>query len=192
MEIKNPSSAPNLNSEEQAALLRVARDAVTAASRGECYEPPEVLPGGVPRSAGVFVSLHLGDELRGCIGVTQTRQPLVESTAHCARAAALEDPRFPPLSVAEVPQVGIEISVLGELRALGPGERPRPGIDGVLIEQEGRQGLLLPQVAIRFGWSAERLLSETCRKAELPGDAWTRGARVRVFQAQVFSEEAVT
>ncbi len=189
MEIKQP---PNLSSAARDALLKAAREAVRAAVHDKDYVLPDGLPAETRSASGVFVSLHLAKDLRGCIGVTRSRKPLAESVTHCARAAALEDPRFPRLSAEELPKVLIEISVLGEFRVLGPEGRPRPGVDGVLIEQGERQGLLLPQVAPRYGWSAEQLLSETCRKAGLSGDAWTRGARVWVFQAQIFSEREAT
>ena len=192
MEIKHPPGAPTLSAEARGALLKTARDALEAAVHKRDYLLPDGLPAEIRSASGVFVSLHLAEDLRGCIGVTHSRKPLAESVAHCARAAALEDPRFPQLSAEELPGVLIEISVLGEFRVLGPEERPRPGIDGVFTEQSGRQGLLLPQVALRYGWSAEQLLSETCRKADLPSDAWTRGAHVCVFQAQIFSEREAT
>ncbi len=192
MKIKHPPGAPNLSPEARDALLKTSRDAVRAAVHNTDYVLPDGLPAETRSASGVFVSLHLAEDLRGCIGVTHSRKPLAESVAYCARAASLEDPRFPPVSAEELPAVLIEISVLGEFRILGPEERPRPGIDGVCIDQGERQGLLLPQVALRHKWSAEQLLSEVCRKANLPGDAWTTGARVSVFQAQIFSGREAT
>jgi len=190
MEIKTPHDPPALDAEARAALLRLARAAICAGVRGEDWSRPRALLPPLNEPGAAFVSLHLEGDLRGCIGVLRPSPTLAEAVAHCARAAALEDPRFAPLAAHELARTLIEISVLGALRPLAAAELPRPGVDGVVVAREDRQGLLLPQVAVGRGWSAERFLEETCRKAGLPRDAWRRGALVSVFQAQVFSEAA--
>lgn len=191
MEIKK-LDPPALDPESEQLLLRMARDSIAAALSGEEYRTPAELPPELGEPGAAFVSLHLGGELRGCIGVVRPLEPLANAVAHCACAAALEDPRFPPLAPQELADVTIEISVLGAMRPLAPGEMPRPGVDGVVVAQGPRQGLLLPQVASEHGWNAARLLQETCLKAGLPADAWKFGAQVRVFQARVFSESGPT
>jgi hypothetical protein len=187
-EIKTSSDAPQLGREAQALLLRVARDAIAAALCGQPRASPPEIPAPLNEPAACFVSLHQGGDLRGCIGVVKALRPLIDAVAHCARAAAFEDPRFEPLTKEDLAGIEIEISVLGGMRPLEEGELPRPGLDGVVISQGGREGLLLPQVATENGWDARRLMEETCRKAGLPRDSWLRGARASVFQARVFSE----
>ena len=192
MEIKASEEAPQLGRDAQSFLLRTAREAITAALRGVSYGPPRRAPAPLSDPGACFVSLHHGGELRGCIGVMRAQRPLADAVAHCAQAAAFEDPRFPPLTGEELAHLEIEISVLGVMRPLLPGEMPRPGVHGVVIAQGSLEGLLLPQVAVENGWSALQLMEETCRKAGLSRDAWRRGAQASVFLARVFSERELT
>jgi AmmeMemoRadiSam system protein A len=118
-----------------------------------------------------------------------------------AGSAAVEDPRFASVTLPELPELRIEISVLTppvDLRELGvPANATprqiaaavRPGTHGLLISQGHRRGLLLPQVATEYGWSAERFLTETCHKAGLPGDAWQHGAKIEAFTAEIIHED---
>ena len=62
------------------------------------------------------------------------------------------------------------------------------GRDGLIAEQGWRRGLLLPQVAVEYGWDREAFLARTCGKAGLPTDAWTRGATISRFEAEVFDD----
>jgi AmmeMemoRadiSam system protein A len=107
---------------------------------------------------------------------------------HCALAAGFEDPRFPPLEPTEAPGLSLEISVLSAPRVVRDASEIRIGRDGLIVTQGRRQGLLLPQVALEHGWDTPGFLRETCRKAGLEDDAWTRGARMEAFEAQVFAE----
>jgi AmmeMemoRadiSam system protein A len=192
MEIKPPHAPPELDAAARALLLRLARQAIAAALGGGSSGPAAAVPASLEQPGAAFVSLHVAGQLRGCIGQMHPFDSLARTVTHCARAAALEDPRFPALSPSEMERAVIEISVLGGLRDLEPGGLPRPGVDGVRISLGGRQGLLLPQVASEHGWSAERLLAETCRKAGLPPDAWRKGAKVQVFGALIFSDGGIT
>ncbi|HWZ53896.1 MAG TPA: AmmeMemoRadiSam system protein A [Candidatus Acidoferrales bacterium] len=174
-------------------LLDVARRAVKlAAERGKLLEDiprDEVLE----RPAGAFVTLHRHGRLRGCVGQLASKEPLISVVAYCAMAAALEDPRFDPMTAAEFEGLAIEISVLSALADISPGEI-ETGRHGLLVSSDdggrgGRRGVLLPQVAGEFGWTAERFLEETCVKAGLEREAWKRaGTRVQGFTAEVFSE----
>jgi uncharacterized protein (TIGR00296 family) len=106
-----------------------------------------------------------------------------------AVAAALDDPRFPPVVAAEVPALHLEISILEP-----PVELPDPagfeaGRHGIVVERGARRGLLLPQVAPEMGWGAEQMLTGVCHKAGLPGDAWRdRGTKLYVFESYCFRE----
>jgi AmmeMemoRadiSam system protein A len=114
--------------------------------------------------------------------------PLSDTLARCAAAAALEDPRFPPVGPQEIPELEIELSLLSRPEPVMP-EQIEPGRHGLLVRQGFRSGLLLPQVAARYAWSAQRFLEETCIKAGLERDAWRDPAtRVYAFTAEVFSE----
>jgi len=141
--------------------------------------------------AGAFVSLHKQGLLRGCIGYVHALHPLYRTVMEAAAAAALHDPRFPPVRPAELPDVHLEISVLSPFRTVRA-EEIQVGAHGLLIAQERKQGLLLPQVAVEHQWDRERFLEETCRKAGLAPDAWRRGATIEAFTAEVFGEEYST
>lgn len=145
---------------------------------------------------GVFVSLYVDAELVGCIGYPEPVLPLYKAVIQSAIGAAFEDPRFPPLKKEQMKNLRIEISVLTkpeEIKVKDPSEYPKKvkiGVDGLVIRDEFGSGLLLPQVAVEWGWDSKKFLSETCRKAGLPPDCWDNMKRnVYKFQAQIFSEE---
>lgn len=138
---------------------------------------------------GAFVTLYLAGELRGCIGVATAVSPLYETVQNCAISAATTDPRFPPLTLSELSEVRIEISVLSPLERVKAIEEIEIGVHGLIVYHEGRRGLLLPQVATEHGWDREQFLRQVCRKAGLPMDEWTKGARVERFTALVFGED---
>ena len=176
-----------LSPDDRARLLAGARAAVVDALAGR---PPRVVaPEGVfARRAGVFVSFHLDGDLRGCIGHPGGDQPLASVVPECAVAAATGDPRFNAVSPGELARCVIEISVLGPIIPVSdPGEIV-VGRDGLIAEQGWRRGLLLPQVAVEYGWDLEAFLSRTCAKAGLPPDAWKRGAALSRFEAEVVDD----
>jgi AmmeMemoRadiSam system protein A len=173
---------------EKKALLEVARRALVAAVQR--HEPMDNSPGegalACPGSA--FVTLFLRKRLRGCIGQLPCQTELVDVVAHCAKAAASEDPRFTPVRPEELPHIEIELSVLSPLIDIPP-EQIEPGKHGLMVSNNERRGVLLPQVATQFHWNGIRFLEATCEKAGLSKDAWkARETRVQAFTAEVFSE----
>ena len=168
-------------------LLQEARRAVSDALAGRPADPAE--PEGVlGLCAGVFVSFHSHGDLRGCIGHLDGDQPLAAVVARSAVAAATGDPRFAPVTRAELDDCEIEISVLGPIEPVGDVEDIVVGRHGLIVEQGWHRGLLLPQVAREQRWSRDTFLARTCAKAGLPDDAWTRGATIMKFEAEVFSD----
>jgi AmmeMemoRadiSam system protein A len=111
---------------------------------------------------------------------------------YCARAAALDDPRFQPVRPEEVPEIDIEISVLSDPEDIAPFQieaRIEPGRHGLIVTRGAQRGLLLPQVAAEFRWSAQRFLEETCAKGGIEPATWKDPAtRIQAFTAEVFSE----
>lgn len=140
--------------------------------------------------AGAFVTLRKAGALRGCIGQIEPSDPLGAVVVHCAAAAALEDPRFPPVTDQELPLLSVEVSVLTPLRAVADVDEIEVGRHGLVVARGGRRGLLLPQVAVEWKWSRDEFLAQTCRKAGLPADAWQHGASIFVFETQVYDEDA--
>lgn len=179
-----------LTNEEKAFLLRLARRALESSVAGKRPEPPAEIPLKLEAAAGVFVTLHKRDELRGCVGYAWARKPLYRAVMEAAAAAALQDPRFSPVRAAELPELEVEISVLSPCQPIAP-EAIQVGVHGLMVAQGPARGLLLPQVAVEHRWNCERFLEETCRKAGLPPDAWRHGAVVEAFTAEVFGEKSL-
>ena len=172
---------------ERRTLLAIARASMTARVAAQAYAAPPA-DGALARQLGAFVTLRLDETLRGCIGYTDTDQPLGEVVARCAATAAADDPRFSPLSERELQTVVLEVSVLGPIEPLADPDRVQVGRDGLIVEEGPRRGLLLPQVATERGWDRETFLTQTCVKAGLRPDAWKSGARLFRFEAEVFGE----
>jgi AmmeMemoRadiSam system protein B/AmmeMemoRadiSam system protein A len=172
---------------EKELIRTIARQAIEAAVRGE--KPPAVgdLPARLKENYGIFVTIKKHGELRGCIGHIIADQPLYKSCQEMARAAALNDPRFPAVKVRELPDLAIEISVLTPMERLTDPSSIVIGRDGLIIRKGYQSGLLLPQVAAEYGWTAEEFLAQTCRKAGLPQDAYQdQDAEIYKFSAEVF------
>jgi uncharacterized protein len=178
----------SLRNREKQLLLELARRALTMAV--ERRESLDSLPHDpeLGESFGAFVTLRKRGRLRGCIGQIGAERSLVEVVAHCAKSAALEDPRFEPVRVEELREIEIELSVLSPLEEIAP-DRIEAGKHGLMVSLGVRRGLLLPQVAVECHWTAGRFLEETCVKAGLERDAW-RDAETKIhgFTAEVFAE----
>ncbi len=147
--------------------------------------------------SGVFVTLTIDGELRGCIGFCEAVLPLKDALLQAAISAAFEDPRFPSLTKEEFGRVTVEVSVLTEpmeIRVDSPAEYPgrvKIGEDGLIVRHGHFNGLLLPQVPVELGWGPEEFLSHTCVKAGLHPEKWRDGtAKFYAFHAEIFSEEA--
>ena len=173
--------------EEGAQLVALARAALEAAARGEAMPDPPSIPV-CCQHAGAFITLRKQGELRGCIGQPEPGAALGELVVHCARAAALEDPRFSPVASGELAVIDLEVSVLTPPVAVTDPSTIEVGRHGLIVARGGRRGLLLPQVAVEWGWNREEFLAHACRKAGLPLDAWRHGAELFTFEAQIFEE----
>jgi AmmeMemoRadiSam system protein A len=176
-----------IESAERQRLLQLARGAIVAYLSG--LPAPAVAPSPITeRRAGVFVSLHKGDALRGCIGHIEPDHPLSRAIPSAAIAAASTDPRFAPVTADELIGLQIELSILGPLEQIAGVGDIEVGRHGLVVESGWKRGLLLPQVAVEWGWVAEVFLSQACHKAGLPADAWKSAATLWRFEAEVFSE----
>ncbi len=180
-----------LSGAERSELLAIARRAVETCLREGRVPGESPAPGILTAPGAAFVTIHAGEDLRGCIGYTEAAAPLYRTVQECAVAAATEDPRFPPVTLRELPRLTFEISVLSPLFPIRP-EEVEIGVHGLLIAKGGRRGLLLPQVPVEWGWGREEFLRQLCRKAGLPADAWREGATLYAFTAEVFGEPELT
>jgi uncharacterized protein len=176
-----------LTDRQRGALLDLARVSIAEWVRTRKVIEPEPLD--LPDSSGVFFTIKRHGALRGCLGTLQARRGLAREVVRCAIDSAREDPRFPPVAADELSELHLEISVLGSLEPIEP--RPEAftiGVHGLVVEEGSKRGLLLPQVAVEWGWTPEQFLRQTCVKAGLPPDAWHRGARLYRFAAEVFGD----
>lgn len=173
--------------DDRCRLLAIARSALAARVLRERDPAPDG-GGALDTPCGAFVSVHQGHELRGCLGRLEADWAVAWVVAHLGRAVADSDPRFPPVTIAELPGLTIEISILTPEREVRSPDEIEIGRHGLIVESGRRRGLLLPQVAAEREWDAATFLDHTCLKAGLSSDAWKRGASLRVFEAQVFSE----
>lgn len=168
-------------------LLVLARAAVEAEVRGTRAPTGTDAPPSLAVRAGAFVSLHIGDDLRGCVGFIEPSWPLAETIAR-AGAAVTHDNRFSPIRAPDLPQVTIEISVLSPPAPIRP-DAVDIGVHGLILSCGGRSGLLLPQVPVEWGWDCATFLDQLCRKAGLPAGTWRdRAAELRAFTADRFAE----
>lgn len=175
-----------LTRETQQELLAIARGALEARVRGT-PAPDAGSQQGSPRH-GAFVTIFCSGELRGCLGRVTSDWLLPDLVSHLAQEVADSDPRFTPVAPHELEDIILEVSVLTPEREIQAIDEIELGRHGLIIEQGSRKGLLLPQVPEEHGWDRETFVVQTCLKAGLPADAWRHGARLLVFEAQVFGE----
>ncbi len=174
-----------LDADERQALLREAREALEAVVKGVTVDSPAVLP---DREAGAFVTLRLDGSLRGCVGQLDAAGPLGATVREVAVAAATKDPRFSPVIAAELEAIDVEVSVLGQIELCPGPAAVEIGRHGLVVDDGRRRGLLLPQVAVEWGWDSHTFVANACVKAGLRPDAWKTEAQLFTFEAEVFSE----
>jgi len=178
-----------LSQQDRNELMRIAKKSVETAVRErklyQCSTGSEALM----QDRGAFVTLRKKGELRGCIGYIAPLKPLCMTVRDVAASAAVQDPRFPPVSVAELGELEFEISVLSPLRRVTDVKQIKVGQHGLVMKRGDREGLLLPQVPTEQGWDRKTFLEQTCLKAGLPGSAW-QDEETDIFQftALVFGE----
>ncbi len=141
------------------------------------------------RARAAFVTLKKNHQLRGCIGDIFPRQPLYKSVITNAINAGVNDRRFLPVTRAECNDIMIEVSALTAPEPIGSSDAIRIGVDGVVLNKDGRSAVFLPQVAPEQGWDVSQMLTQLSLKAGLAADAWKEGANLLVFQAEVFGED---
>ncbi|MEI7856261.1 MAG: TIGR00296 family protein [Methanomicrobiales archaeon] len=186
-----------LTAEEGTLAIRLARGALEHAVGKKPDVKPE-LTTVFNAKRGVFVTLTRDGDLRGCIGLPYPVMPLGEAIGYAAKAAALEDPRFPPVSKEELVHIDLEVTILSVPIPLlcEPAERPDNvivGKHGLIVKGMGTSGLLLPQVATEYSWDSRTFLDHTCTKAGLPARCWTsKNVEFMTFEGQIFTERKGT
>lgn len=173
-------------------LLMLARHAI-AGDLG-IAQPVAVQPcPELAQSGAVFVTLTKDDNLRGCIGSLEAWRPLHEDVVANARAAAFRDPRFAPLTAAELADTRVEVSLLAPAQAMifrdeaDAVAQLRPNVDGVILEYGNHRGTFLPQV-----WETlpepHQFMAQLKRKAGLPPDFWHSDIRLSRYAVRKWKE----
>ena len=191
LETDSPSAPQSLTEPLKKTLLQVARRSVEhGLSRGA---PLPVDAGDFPpelgRRGAAFVTLKVQGELRGCIGTIRAHRPLVEDVAENAFASAFNDGRFPAIARQELGGLDIHLSILSPLERLDFRSEAdlirqiRPGVDGLLIEEGGHRGTLLPSMWELIG-TPEEFLRCLKEKAGLLENDWSPAIKVFRFTAQ--------
>ena len=171
-------------------LLRVARQSLeNFLENGNLIQFPTEIPELLEKRA-VFVTLRNRDhgDLRGCLGQSKPRYPLIEAVAKTVISSAVDDTRFPSLTLDELPDLLIEINVLSPLAPSKP-EDVKIGKHGLMINKGSKGAIFLPEVAVSNGWDLHKFLEELCRKANLSEGSWHDcEAELYVFESEVWDE----
>jgi AmmeMemoRadiSam system protein A len=185
-----PAGALELSAGMKTELLALARGSISARLKtGKTPSQPLNPRPEFNQPAAIFVTLTVGGQLRGCIGSLEPRSTLADMTASFAGSAAFEDPRFAPVTEAELKKIKIEISLLSPLERVAGPEEVQKGVHGVYVKAGRRSGTYLPQVWEHFETRAEFLTSLCLEKAGLSGGAWKDGsAELYTYTVEHFSE----
>lgn len=189
-ELEGKMSIP-LTDGEMRTLLRLAREAIEYAVRGKKLQPldPGSLTPPLLEKGASFVTLTIRGDLRGCIGTLEAYQPLAEDVREHAVSAAMDDPRFPPVSESELSSIHIEVSRLTAPQELeySTGEdlmrKLRPHIDGVILKHGFHKATFLPQVWDKIP-DPQEFLDQLCYKMGERSNLW-RNTRLQVYTYQV-------
>jgi len=189
-----------LTLEEQQTLLRLARQAMERGVKGGKIPPLDnaSLSPLLREQGASFVTLTVRGELRGCIGALEPYQPLAEDVREHALAAALEDPRFPPVSERELNGISIEVSRLTRPIPLEYQDaddllsKLRPHVDGVVLKDGFHRATFLPQVWEKIPDPVD-FLNNLCYKMGVSQNLWRRKhLDVLTYQVEEFHESPNT
>ena len=191
---RSSTATPVVTPDVRRSLLELVQLALAVATGGADVsaldQALERKRGGEPGM--VFVTLTEDGALRGCMGNLEPTRRLGDAVVMSAISAALDDPRFLPVTAEELPAIHVEISVLGPPTGMVDPKAFQPGVDGVLVERNGRRGLLLPEVATEFSWGATEMFDAVCGKAGLARGAWRDLAtRLSTFRTVRFGGPAI-
>ena len=176
-----------LNEQDKKILHEIAKSVIENKVMGKSVPEFKIDSPILKENRGAFVTINKKGQLRGCIGYIEGHGPLYKTIEEMAEAAAFRDPRFSPVREKELPELGIEISVLTPLKRITDVNEIEVGKHGIYIKKGWYSGLLLPQVATEYRWDRQTFLEHTCQKAGLPSNAWKdKNAEIYIFSADIF------
>ncbi|MDE2118866.1 MAG: AmmeMemoRadiSam system protein A [Betaproteobacteria bacterium] len=189
--LPSPRRKPDVSTEQGKILLPIARAAIARALNVP-YTADEAAPW-LAEQGACFVTLTQYGELRGCIGSLQAHRPLLHDVKSNAVSAALRDPRFAPLSAAELDTTEVEISLLSPVQAMDFCNEAdalaqlRPHVDGVLLEYRNYRSTYLPQVWEHFE-QPQQFLNSLKLKAGLPQNFWAADVKLARYTVTKWRE----
>jgi len=186
-----------LSDDDGYALVKMARNAVTEYLQTNTRINNKEFNLRFNIDSGIFVTINKENSLRGCIGYPLPIKKLSDAVIDSAIAAAVEDPRFPPINLSELNNLIFEITVLTPPIEISVEKHEdylsaiKVGRDGLIVENKQFSGLLLPQVPKEYGWNIEEFLAHTSEKAGLEKNAWKdQNTKVSRFEGIIFKEES--
>jgi AmmeMemoRadiSam system protein A len=185
----------DLSADEQARLLDIARQSIVNGLDSGAVLQLDIaqLDANLRIDSAVFVTLTLGGNLRGCIGSLQPSAPLALAVANAAFNAAFRDPRFAQVRADEIEEIHVEVSVLSSMELIAVDTRQalldnlQPGVDGLLLEDQGHRATFLPKVWEKIA-TADEFVGQLMLKAGLASGYWSNTIHCYRYHSISFSE----
>ncbi len=185
---KAPKNQFSLSTEEKEFLIKIARETLESYVKNKKIPKFKIPFDTLKSNAGAFVTLNKNHQLRGCIGDILPRKPLFQSVIDNAVNSCSTDPRFPPVTLAELKDIHVEITVLSPPVKVDSYKDIIIGKHGVILRKGYNGAVFLPQVATEQGWDLETTLTYLSRKAGLSPDGWKKGATFEIFTGIIIKE----
>ena len=139
------------------------------------------------RKSGVFVTIKTGLHVRGSVGLLESSTSLPEALFDAGQSAATHDHRFKPVEENEIEGVGLEVTLINNVKKMTDASQIQAGKHGLIISKGEKRAVLLPQVAFERRWSNIEFLEATCEKAGLAHDDWKDpNTLVEYFDCDIF------
>ena len=185
--------------EQKRVILELAKDAIKEAVLNTKIINKEELLKKHPwlkQKGAVFVTINEFNQLRGCIGSILAYRPLIDDIIENAKAAALSDPRFKPLSKEELDKIEVEVSILTPPKPLNYKDiedlkrKIKPGVHGVILNLKGYQATYLPSVWEQLP-NFDLFFASLCQKAGLPSNCLEYHPQIYVYEAIKIDEKDI-
>jgi AmmeMemoRadiSam system protein B/AmmeMemoRadiSam system protein A len=172
--------------EQKKELLGLAKRTIVEYVKNRRTPEPKVKDRRLLANGATFVTINRNHMLRGCIGNIQPVMPLYQSVVRNAVSACSRDRRFTPMTRQELKDMDVEVTILSPLEPLADMNDIKVGTHGLFIVKGDTSGILLPQVAVEYGWDARTFLEQVSVKAGLPKDAWKdKDAKLYIYTADI-------
>lgn len=183
--------SPGLSEDEKETLFAIAQNTLewcVKGGRGKFFFDKYSITPKLKERTATFVTLKIGDMLRGCIGSLTPVAEMYRSVHDNTVNAALRDFRFRPVTPMELEKIDMHISLLSPIVDIASLDEFKIGEHGIILEKGQYRAVYLPEVAVEQKWTKEETLSSLSQKAGMNRDAWREGTSFKVFSSVVLSE----